>query len=43
VPFDNPLLAKLFEGILEGRAVDFRTDLLSRKEVKEAIDVVFDS
>jgi len=40
MPFDNPLLAKLFEGILEGRAVDFRTDLLPRDEVLKAIDLL---
>ena len=40
MPFDNPLLAKLFEGILEGRDVDFRTDLLPREDVLKAIDLV---
>ena len=24
MPFENPLLTKLFEGILEGRPVEFR-------------------
>jgi hypothetical protein len=39
MPFDNPLLAKLFEGILEGRGVDFRNDLLPREEVEDAINL----
>ncbi len=40
MPFENPLLAKLFEGILEGRQVEFRTDLLPRDDVLKAIDVL---
>ncbi len=39
MPFENPLLAKLFEGILEGQPVDFRRDLLPRDEVLKAIDM----
>ena len=37
MPFDNPLLAKLFEGILEGREVEFRTDEPSEEDVRKAI------
>ena len=37
VPFENPLLAKLFEGILEGRQVVFRNDLLPKEDVLDAI------
>jgi len=37
MPFDNPLLAKLFEGILEGREVEFRTDEPSEADVRKAI------
>jgi hypothetical protein len=40
MPFENPLLAKLFEGILEGQPVDFRNDLLPRDEVLKAIDLL---
>lgn len=40
MPFENPLLAKLFEGILEGQHVDFRNDLLPRDEVLKAIDLL---
>lgn len=39
MPFENPLLAKLFEGVLEGRRVDFRRDLLPEDEIKKAIDL----
>jgi hypothetical protein len=39
MPFDNPLLAKLFEGILEGQPVDFRNDQLPNHEVEKAIDL----
>lgn len=39
MPFENPLLAKLFEGVLEGRRVDFRKDLLPEDEVKKAINL----
>ncbi len=35
--FENPLLAKLFEGILEGQEVGFRDDLLPQDEVLKAI------
>lgn len=41
MPFDNPLLAKLFEGILEGRPVNF-CQTLSQEEangIKSAIDL----
>jgi hypothetical protein len=38
--FENPLLAKLFEGILEGRAVDFRGDLLPKDVVIKALDLL---
>jgi len=40
MPFDNPLLAKLFEGILEGQPVDFRHDLLPLDEVSKAISLL---
>lgn len=40
MPFENPLLAKLFEGILEGQQVEFRTDLLAQDEVLKAIDLL---
>lgn len=40
MPFDNELLAKLFEGILEGQSVSFRSDLLPQKEVLNAIDLL---
>jgi hypothetical protein len=40
MPFGNPLLTKLFEGILEGRPVDFRDNLLPRDEVLDAIDLL---
>jgi hypothetical protein len=36
MPFKNRLLAKLFEGILEGRPVDFRNDMLPHEEVRNA-------
>src|SRR6266705_5900044 len=39
MPFENPLLAKLLEGILEGQPVDFRKDLIPRDEVLKAIDL----
>ncbi len=35
--FENSLLAKLFEGVLEGRSVEFKTDLLPVAEVQKAI------
>jgi hypothetical protein len=40
MPFDNPLLAKLFEGVLGDRPVGFRNDLLPRDDVKKAIDLL---
>ena len=40
MPFENPLLAKLFEGILEGQSVDFRSDLLPQDEVLKAIGLL---
>src|SRR5436309_8123004 len=40
MPFDNPLLAKLFEGILEDRDVEFRRDLLAEQEVRKAVALV---
>lgn len=40
MPFENPLLAKLFEGILEGQPVDFRNDLLAKDEVLKGIDLL---
>ena len=40
MPFKNRLLAKLFEGILEGQPVDFRNDLLPHDEVLKAIDLL---
>ncbi|MBI2926461.1 MAG: AAA family ATPase [Verrucomicrobia bacterium] len=40
MPFDNPLLAKLFESILEGRKAEFRDDLLPQEEVEDAIGLL---
>ncbi len=40
MPFENPLLAKLFEGVLEGRSVDFEKEMLPRDEVFKAIDLL---
>jgi superfamily II DNA or RNA helicase len=40
MPFENPLLTKLFEGILEGRPVEFRDDLLPQDEVLNAIELL---
>ncbi|MEN9573656.1 MAG: hypothetical protein RL514_1511 [Verrucomicrobiota bacterium] len=37
MPFDNPLLAKLFEGILEGRDVAFRLDEPTEEAVRKSI------
>ena len=37
MPFNNPLLAKLFEGILEGRDVAFRLDEPTEEAVRKAI------
>ena len=40
MPFENPLLAKLFEGVLEGRSVNFENEMLPRDEVLKAIDLL---
>src|SRR5208337_2860956 len=37
MPFKNRLLARLFEGILEGQPVDFRNDFLPSEDVLNAI------
>jgi len=38
--FDNPLLKKLFEGVLEGRNVGFETEMLPQEEVTKAISLL---
>src|SRR6266404_9429861 len=40
MPFENPLLAKLFEGVLQGQAVQFRGDMLPPDEVLKGIDLL---
>jgi hypothetical protein len=40
MPFDNPLLAKLFEGLLEGHPVRFRNDLMPPENIVKATELL---